>query len=93
MPINISRNILNEEGIDLLIEEIVNIKYIGKSDTEIETDETIEELNIPQDYEDGGIMILDDSSENEMNNPRVRAIIHRSRNESLSFFYGQPRLL
>ena len=38
-------NILKEEDIDVFIEEIVNNKDFEKSDTEIETYESIEELN------------------------------------------------
>ena len=63
IPINIIPNILNEEDIDLVIEEIVNNKDFEKSDTEIETYESIEELKFPQEYDDGGIIILDDLNE------------------------------
>ena len=86
MPININPNILNEEGIDLLNEEIVIIEAFGKSDTEIEIYETTEELKFPQEYEDGGIVTLDDSSEKDLNNPRIQTIFHRSRHKNLSFF-------
>ena len=44
IPINIIPNILNEEDLDVVIEEIVNNKDFQKSDTEIETYESIEEL-------------------------------------------------
>ena len=73
IPIHIIPNILNEEDIDIVIEEIVNDKDFGKSDTEIETYESIEELKLPQEYEDGGIIILDGLNEEEMNDPRVQA--------------------
>ena len=49
--------------IDAVIEEIVNIKDFEKSDTEIETNESIEELKFPQENDDGGIIILDDLNE------------------------------
>ena len=69
-----------------MIEEIVNNKDFEKSDTEIETLETIEELKLPQEYEYGGIIILDDLKEREMNDPRVQAMFKRSRNNTLSIF-------
>ena len=46
----------------------------------------IEELKYPQEYEDGGIIILDDLNEKEMNDPRVKAMFKRSRHTSLSLF-------
>ena len=79
-------NILNEEDIDLVIEEIVNNKDFEKSDTEIETHESIEELKFPQEFDDGGNFILDDLNEKEMNNPRVQAMFKSSRHIRLSIF-------
>ena len=84
IPIHIFPNILNEEDIDIVIEEIGNDKDFEKSDTEIETYETIEELKFPQEYYDGGIIILDDLNEKEMNDPRVQAMFKRSRHNILS---------
>ena len=66
IPIHIIPNILNEEDIDIVIEEIVSNKDFEKSDTEIETYELIEELKYPQEYDDGGIITLDDLNEKEM---------------------------
>ena len=43
MPIHINPNISNEEDIDIVNEEIVKKKDFEKSDTEIETYESIEE--------------------------------------------------
>ena len=63
IPIHIIPNILNEEDIDVVIEETVNNKDFEKSDTEIETYESIDELKFPQEYDDGGIIILDDLNE------------------------------
>ena len=64
IPIHKIPNILKEEDIDLVIEEVVNNKDFKKSDTEIETYESIEELKFPQEYQDGGIIIiLDDLNE------------------------------
>ena len=73
IPIHIIPNILNEEDIDLVIEEIVNNKDFQKSITDIETCGNSEELKLPQEYDDGGIIILDDLNEREVNDPRVQA--------------------
>ena len=86
ISIHIIPNILNEIDIDIIIEEIVNNKDFQKSNTEIETYESIEELTFPQEYEDGGIIILDDLNEKEMNDPRVQAMFKRSRHNNLSIF-------
>ena len=83
---NILPNILNEEDIDVVIAEIVSNKDFQNSHTEIERNESIEELNFPQDYEDGGIIMLDDLNEKEKNDPRVQAIFNRSRHNNLSVF-------
>ena len=82
IPIQIIPYILNEEVID----ELVNNKYFEKSDTEFETYESIEELKYPQEYDDGGIIILDDLNEKEMNDPRIQAMFERSRHNNLSIF-------
>ena len=86
IPINIIPNILNEENIDIVIEEIVNNKDFEKSDTEIETFDNIEELKIPQEYENNSIIILDDLNQKEMEDPRVQAMFKRSRHNNLSIF-------
>ena len=86
LPIHIIPNTLNEEYIDVVIDEIVNNKDIDKSDTEIETYESIEELKFPREYDDGGIITLADLNEKEMNDPRVKAIFKRSRHINLSIF-------
>ena len=86
IPIHIIPNILDEEDIDMVIEEIVNNEDFEKSPTEIETYESIEELKYHQEYEDGGIIILDDLNEKEMNDPRVQAMFKRSRRNNLSIF-------
>ena len=56
-PHHIIPNILNEKDIDVVIEEIVNQKDFEKSDIEIETYESVEELKFPQEYDTGGIII------------------------------------
>ena len=89
IPIHIIPNILEEEDIDLLIEEIVNNKDFEKSDTEIETNESIEELKFPQEYTDGGLITLDDLNEKEMNDPRVQVMFKRSRHNNLPIFVNR----
>ena len=86
IPIPIIPNILNEEDIDIVNDEIVKNEDFEKSDTEIETYESIEEIKFPQEYEDGGIIILDDLNEKEMNDPRVQAMFKPSRHNNLSIF-------
>ena len=86
IPNHIIPKILNEEDIDIVFEELVNNTDFEKSDTEIETYESIEELNFPQEYDDGGIIISDDLNEKEMNDPRVQAMFKRSRHNNLSIF-------
>ena len=86
IPIHIIPNILNEEDVDIVIHEIVNYKDFQKSDTEIETYESIEELKFPQEFEDGGNIILVDLNEKEMNDPRVQAMLKRSIHKNLSIF-------
>ena len=83
IPIHKIPNILNEEDIDLVIEEVINNKDFEKSDTEIDTYESIEELKFPQEY-DEGIIILDDLNEKEMNDPTVQAMFKRSGHNNLS---------
>ena len=93
IPIHIIPNILNEEDIDIVIDEIVNNKDFEKSDTEIETYQSIEELKYPQEYEGGGIIILDDLNEKEMNDPRVQAMFKRSRQNNLSIFIDRKSVV
>ena len=62
IPIHIIPNILNEEDIDIVFEEIVNIKDFEKSDIDIETYGSTEELKFPQEHV-GSIIILDDLNE------------------------------
>ena len=52
-----------------MIEEIVNEKDFEKSEREVETFKSIEELNYPQEYDDGSLIIPDELSEKEMNDP------------------------
>ena len=74
---------MNEEDDDIVIEEIINNKHFEKSDTELESYESIEEIKIPQEF-DGGIVTLDDLDGKEMNDPLVQAMFKRSRHNNLS---------
>ena len=71
IPIHIIPNIFNEEDIDLVKEKIFNNRDFEKSNTEIETYESMEELKFHQESEDGGIIILYDLKEKEINDPRI----------------------
>ena len=86
LPVPIIPNILNEEDLDLVIDEIVNNKDFEKSDTVIETYESIEDLNFPQEYENNSNIILDDLNQKDMDDLRAQAMFKRSRHNNLSFF-------
>ena len=84
--IPIIQSFINEEDFVEVFGEIVYKKDFEKSNTEIETYDSIEVLKFPQEYEDGGIIILDDVNEKERNDPRVQAMFKRSRHKFLSIF-------
>ena len=86
IPIHIFPNIVSEEGVDIVIEEIVNNKHFEISDTEIDTYENIEELKNSQEDENDGIITLDDLNKKEMNDPRVQAMFERFRHNNFSLF-------
>ena len=86
IPIHIIPNILIEEDIDIVIEEVINIKVFQKSDIEIETFDNIEELKYPQENENNSIIILDNLNQKEMDDSRVQAMFKRSRHNNLSIF-------
>ena len=86
IPFPIIPNILNQPNIDIVSEEIVKNKDFEKSNTEIETYESIEDLKFPQDYEYNSIFIADGLNQKEMDDPRVQAMFKRSRHNSLSIF-------
>ena len=54
-------------------------------------------MKFPQEYNDGGNIILDDLIEKKLNNPRVQAMFKRSRHKNLPLFiishgyYGLPK--
>ena len=62
IPIIVIPNFLSEEDLDLKIDKIDDDKDFEKSEREIETYESIEEFKFPQEYEDEGVIILDDSN-------------------------------
>ena len=86
IPIHIISNILREVGFDIVIGEIVNNKDFQKSNIEIETYESIEDLKFPQEYENNSFIILDGLNQKEMDDPRVQAMFKRSRHNNLSIF-------
>ena len=86
ISIHIIPNISNEADIDIVIDELVNNKDFEKSDTEIETYESREDLKFPQEYENSSIIILDDLNQEEMDDPRIQAMFKRSRHNNLSIF-------
>ena len=57
----------------------------------IQTDKA-RELKFPQQYENKGIIILDDLKEKEMNDSRVQAMFKRSRHNNLSIFIVSQEL-
>ena len=61
--------------IDLVINKKVGAQDFKKSETEIETFESIEDLKYPQEYDSDQptVIILDDLNKKEMNDPRVQA--------------------
>ena len=67
-----------------MIDGIVNDKDFQKSDTGIETYDSIKKIKYPQEYEDGCFIIKDNLNENEKNDPRVQALVKRSRHSNLS---------
>ena len=86
IPSHIIPNILIEEDIDVVIEEIVHNKDLEKSNTEIETYESIEDLKFPQEHKTNGIIFLDELNEKQKNDRRVQALFKRSRHKNLSIF-------
>ena len=78
-------NFLNEEDIDIVIDEVVNNKDFGKTNTEMETFDNFEELKFPQQYENDSIIILDDLNQREKDDPCVQAMFKRSRHKNSSF--------
>ena len=82
---NIIPNTLEEEDVDLVIDEINKDYDFEKTDTEMETYDSIEEPKYPP-QQDSGIIVLDNLKEKEMNDPRVQATFKRSRHKNSSIF-------
>ena len=51
------QSILNKEDVDIVIDEVISHKDFEKSDIEVETYESIEELQFPQQDEKNSIII------------------------------------
>ena len=78
-------NVLNGKYIAIVFDEIVKDEDFQKSDTDKETYESIEESEFPQQYEDGGIFLLDDfNKKNERSSSKT--MFKRSRHNKLSIF-------
>ena len=86
IPIHIIPNNSIEEYIEIINEEMVNNKDFQKSDTEIETLDTIKELRFPQEYDNNSIIILDYLNEKEINNDEIQAMFKRGHHKKLSIF-------
>ena len=86
IPIHIIQNTSNEEDIDVVIEEVVNNKDFEKSNCEIETYESIEELKNPQENENTSIIILDDVNGKGINYDKIQAMFKRGCHNNLSIF-------
>ena len=88
MPVHITPNILNENDFDKVIDDIVNNEDFEKSDTEMETFESIEKLKFPEVYYSSQsiFVILGDLNQNEMDNPRVQAMFKGTRLDNISIF-------
>ena len=84
-PMKIIPNIFNDEDLDVINEEIVNDEDFENPYKQIETYESIEEMKYPQEY-DGGMILLNDLIEKEMNDPRIQAMFNRSGHKNLSIF-------
>ena len=67
---------MSEKDFDIVIEDIVKNKDFEKSDTEMETYESIKDLKFPMEYENDSIFILDELTQKEMDNPRVQAMFN-----------------
>ena len=86
IPIQIIPDIVIGEDINLVIDELINIKDCEKSDIETETFDKTEEINYPQDYENNSTYILDDLNERDINNDKIQATFKRGRLNKLSIF-------
>ena len=86
IPIHIILNILNEGDIDIVNDEIVVNKDFEVSDIEIETFDSMKELNCPQEYGNKCNFILEDLIEKEIINDTIQTTFKRGRHNKLSIF-------
>ena len=66
----------------MVIDKIFNKKLFEKSDTGIETYETIEEIKFLQEYEDRAVIFVDDIKEKEKNDLRIQAMYKQPRHNN-----------
>ena len=89
LPLNIIQKILYKDisidDLDGVIAVIINDPDFKSWEREIETNDSIEELKFPNEY-DEGIIILDDLNDKQMKDPRVQAMFKCSRHNNLSIF-------
>ena len=93
MLIHITPNILHDEDIDLVIDKVVNKEDFKKLDTGIKTYESIGELKHHQEYEDGGIIALDDLTEKEKKWSSCSSNFRTQSSLKVIYNGNQPRLL
>ena len=86
IPIHIIPKILNEDDIDIVSDEMNYNEDFEKSDTEMETFDSIEEKRFPQEYEIISIIIFDDLNEKENNKDKIQAMFKRGRHNNLSIY-------
>ena len=79
-------NKFNEEDVDLVIDKTVKNLDFKKLELQKGRFESTDEWKYPQDSEDGGIIILDDSNAKAQNDPRVQAMLKRSGHNILPIF-------
>ena len=90
IPKNIISKNLDKKDSDVVKDELVNDKDFEKSEKEIETSESKEELKDPQENEDGDVITPNDLIEKAIKDPGVKPIFTRSRRNL--FFHNQSRL-
>ena len=88
IPIHIIPKFSNEEDLDMVVDERVNYKDFEKSDTESENFEPIDELKLPQEHnsDQSIVFILDDLDQKQKEDPRLQAMLKRSRHNFISTF-------
>ena len=79
IPIKIIQKNLNTKDLDLSVEKIAKDEYFKKSETKIETNESIEEKKLPQEYGSDYPYkaTLDELNEKEWKDSRVQTMFER----------------